>query len=185
MSAQFAFKKNHSRRHECWWFIKIDSLLQVPSRFKCYNLIFTLTILFWIINCIFSTHFQIFYQLLFLAAITIPYCLFKAIDWRLATIVLMNTTLLGNINLIGHIVLLSLHIVPHFSILYHALRSFTGMVSLYYGYMYRYFSADFGLPDIRIDFSPWQMGSVILTTILSLFGAFFAFYGQTRATLRI
>lgn len=63
--------------------------------------------------------------------------------------------------------------------------SFTGMVSLYYGYNYGYFGPAYGLPHIEIDFSSWLMGSVVFTTILSLIGAFIAVYVQTRATFGI
>lgn len=61
----------------------------------------------------------------------------------------------------------------------------TGMVSLYYGYKYRYFSAEFGLPYVEIDFSSCLMGSVIFTTIISLFGAFIAFWSQMKIILNL
>lgn len=56
----------------------------------------------------------------------------------------------------------------------------TGMVSLYYGYKYEYFTDKFGLTDLHIDFSPWFMFAVIFTTIASLIGAFKAFYSQIK-----
>lgn len=54
------------------------------------------------------------------------------------------------------------------------------MVSLWYGYKYGYFGPTFGLATVQIDFTPWLMGAIIFTTILSLVGALTAFYSQAK-----
>lgn len=56
---------------------------------------------------------------------------------------------------------------------------FTGMVSLYYGYEYKYFKES-DTKDVR----PWLITIMIVTTILSLVGALIAFVSQAKGTYR-
>lgn len=50
-----------------------------------------------------------------------------------------------------------------------------GMVSLYYGYKYKYF-----WESDEQDMTYWLMGIVVFNTIASLFGALRALYSQTK-----
>lgn len=54
-----------------------------------------------------------------------------------------------------------------------------GMVSLYYGYLYKYFEE-----STTKDISPWLIGVLVLTTIFSLIGAMRSLYTQTRTSWR-
>lgn len=51
--------------------------------------------------------------------------------------------------------------------------SLSGMVSLYYGYLYTYF-----VESDEKDISPWLIGVLFVTTIFSLLGAFKSFHTQ-------
>lgn len=55
----------------------------------------------------------------------------------------------------------------------------SGMVSLYYGYLYTYF-VESETKDIR----PWLIGVLVVTTVFSLIGAMKSLYTQTRAASR-
>lgn len=52
---------------------------------------------------------------------------------------------------------------------------FTGMVSLYYGYLYTYF-----MESETKDIRPWLIGVLGLTTALSLIGAFKSLFNQIQ-----
>lgn len=63
------------------------------------------------------------------------------------------------------------------------LFEFIGMMRLYYGSKYGYFSGAYGLTDVNVDSSPYLMSSVISTTITSLAGALIELYSQTLTIL--